>query len=176
VTERMIEADGAELCTEAFGDPADPPILLVMGIGASMLWWEDGFCALLAGGWRFVIRYVSVIEYLVAYARVLAGGERTFDEAAVRELVSRDVARARDFSASATTTTSPTTGARAELQPTALSTPPGALARLRCTEERHSAKTASVVRAGASRAARGGRGDNVLGRSYSDRLAMACSR
>jgi pimeloyl-ACP methyl ester carboxylesterase len=57
VAERMIEANGAELCTESFGRPADPPILLIMGIGASMLWWEEGFCRLLAEGRRFVIRY-----------------------------------------------------------------------------------------------------------------------
>ena len=57
VAERMIEANGVELCTEAFGDPADPPILLIMGIGASMLWWEEGFCRMLADGGRFVIRY-----------------------------------------------------------------------------------------------------------------------
>jgi pimeloyl-ACP methyl ester carboxylesterase len=53
----MIEANGVELCTEPFGDPADPPILLIMGIGASMLWWEEEFCRLLADGGRFVIRY-----------------------------------------------------------------------------------------------------------------------
>jgi pimeloyl-ACP methyl ester carboxylesterase len=57
VTERMIEANGVELCTEPFGAPGDPPVLLVMGVGASMLWWEDGFCWLLAEGGRFVIRY-----------------------------------------------------------------------------------------------------------------------
>ncbi|MBY8882763.1 alpha/beta fold hydrolase [Actinacidiphila acidipaludis] len=57
MTERMVEVDGVELCTESFGDPADPPVLLVMGIGASMLWWEDGFCRMLARGGRFVIRY-----------------------------------------------------------------------------------------------------------------------
>jgi pimeloyl-ACP methyl ester carboxylesterase len=57
MAERMIEANGVELCTEPFGDPVDPPILLVMGIGASMLWWEEGFCRMLAGGGRFVIRY-----------------------------------------------------------------------------------------------------------------------
>jgi pimeloyl-ACP methyl ester carboxylesterase len=57
MTERMVEANGVELCTEAFGDPADSPILLIMGTGASMLWWEDGFCRLLAEGGRFVIRY-----------------------------------------------------------------------------------------------------------------------
>ena len=57
MAERMIEANGVELCTESFGRPADPPILLIMGIGASMLWWEEGFCRLLAEGGRFVIRY-----------------------------------------------------------------------------------------------------------------------
>ena len=57
MAERTIEANGVELCTEPFGDPADPPILLVMGIGASMLWWEEGFCRMLADGGRFVIRY-----------------------------------------------------------------------------------------------------------------------
>jgi pimeloyl-ACP methyl ester carboxylesterase len=199
--ERMIEANGVELCTEPFGDPADPTILLVMGIGASMLWWEEGFCRMLAENRRFVIRYDhrdtgqsvtyepgrpeytgadlvadaagvldaygipaahvvgvsaggafaqqlaldfsdhvlslvlistspatpgdrglpsateqyrrflasaevdwsdrgSVIEYLVGYSRVLAGGVRPFDEAAVRELVRRDVERARDIAAS----------------------------------------------------------------------------
>jgi pimeloyl-ACP methyl ester carboxylesterase len=55
--ERMIEANGVELCTEPFGDPGDPPILLVMGLGASMLWWDEDFCRMLADGGRFVIRY-----------------------------------------------------------------------------------------------------------------------
>ncbi len=200
MTERMIEANGAELCTQAFGDTADPPILLIMGIGASMLWWDDGFCRLLASGGRFVIRYdhrdtgrsvtyevghapytsadlitdaagvldaygipvahlvgvsaggglaqafalehadrvasltlistspalpsarqlpppadaygrfvssatvdwsdaESVIEYLVGYSRMVAGEQRRFDEAATRDLVRRDVHRARDFAA-----------------------------------------------------------------------------
>ena len=40
-----------------FGHPADPAILLIMGSGASMDWWEDKFCARLAAGRRFVIRY-----------------------------------------------------------------------------------------------------------------------
>jgi pimeloyl-ACP methyl ester carboxylesterase len=57
VAERMIEAGGVDLCTEPFGDRADPPILLIMGIGASMLWWEEGFCRMLADRGRFVIRY-----------------------------------------------------------------------------------------------------------------------
>jgi pimeloyl-ACP methyl ester carboxylesterase len=57
VAERVVEANGVELCTESFGDPADPPILLVMGLGASMLWWESDFCRMLADGGRFVVRY-----------------------------------------------------------------------------------------------------------------------
>jgi pimeloyl-ACP methyl ester carboxylesterase len=57
MTERMIQADDVELCAESFGDPGDPPILLIMGIGASMLWWDEAFCRRLAAGGRFVIRY-----------------------------------------------------------------------------------------------------------------------
>jgi pimeloyl-ACP methyl ester carboxylesterase len=53
----MIKANGVQLCCEAFGDPADEPILLVMGTGASMLWWEEDLCRMLAHGGRFVIRY-----------------------------------------------------------------------------------------------------------------------
>ena len=194
----MIEANGVRLCTEPFGEPGDPPILLVTGMGGSMLWWEEGFCRKLADGGRFVIRYdhrdtgrsvtyehgrpgytgadlvadaagvlddyeipgahvvgvsmggalaqllaldfpdrvlslvlistslalggdrglpgssgelgrflaraeadrsdpTSVIEYLVEYSRVLAGGRRPFDEERMRDLVRRDVERARDF-------------------------------------------------------------------------------
>jgi len=200
VAERMIEANGVELCTGPFGDPGHPPVLLIHGIGASMLWWDEGFCRRLADEGRFVIRYDhrdtgrsvtyehgrpgytgadldadavgvldaydlgaahlvgvsagggiaqgvaldlpdrarsltlisttavvpigrdlppptdqfgrfvstarvdwsdpgSVIEYLVDYQRVLAGGERPFDEAAFRDLARRDVERARDFAA-----------------------------------------------------------------------------
>ena len=200
VVERMIEANGVALCTEPFGDPANPPILLVMGIGGSMLWWDADFCRMLADGGRFVIRYdhrdtgrsvtyepghptytgsdlvadaagvldayglpaahivgvsaggafaqllalnfadrvvslvlvstsavttgdralpppteefvrfaatakvnwsdpESVIEYLVGYSRVLNGGQRVFDEAESRDLVRRDVERARSVAA-----------------------------------------------------------------------------
>jgi len=200
VPERMIETNDVELCTEPFGDPADPPVLLVMGVGASMLWWDERFCRMLADGARFVIRYDhrdtgrsvtyepghpgytgadlvadaagvlgayglpsahivgvsaggafaqllaldfadrvrslvlistspatpgnrglpspteefgrfvataevdwsdpdSVIEYLVGYSRVLAGGQRPFDEEASRDLARREVERARNVAA-----------------------------------------------------------------------------
>jgi pimeloyl-ACP methyl ester carboxylesterase len=42
----------------------------------------------------------SVIEYLLGYERMLAGGARPFDEKTWRELVRRDVERARDIAAS----------------------------------------------------------------------------
>lgn len=200
MVERMIETDGIEICTEPFGDPGDPPILLIMGVGGSMLWWQEGFCRMLAEGGRFVIRYdhrdtgrsvsyepgypgytggdlvadaagvldaydipaahivgvsaggafaqllaldfptrvlslvlistspavpgdralpppteefgrfvstarvnwsdaESVIGYLVDYSRVLAGGLRPLDEAGIRDLIRRDVDRARNVAA-----------------------------------------------------------------------------
>jgi hypothetical protein len=55
--ERIIEAHDATICTEVLGDPDDPPLLLVMGMGASMVWWEDGFCQRLTDEGRFLIRY-----------------------------------------------------------------------------------------------------------------------
>jgi pimeloyl-ACP methyl ester carboxylesterase len=200
VAKRMIEANGVELCAESFGRTEDPPVLLIMGISASMLWWPERLCRLLAEG-RFVIRYDhrdtgrsvayepgrppytgadlvadaigvldaygigaahvvgvsaggalaqqvalgfphrvlslviistspatavgrslpsaterftdffvsaevdwsdrgSAIEHLVGYQRMLAGGIRPFDEAGWRELIARDVERARDIAAS----------------------------------------------------------------------------
>jgi pimeloyl-ACP methyl ester carboxylesterase len=57
VSERIIAADGAEICTEAFGDAGDPAVLLIMGQMASMLWWPERFCERLAATGRFVIRY-----------------------------------------------------------------------------------------------------------------------
>jgi pimeloyl-ACP methyl ester carboxylesterase len=55
--ERMITFDGIELCAETFGGRSAPPILLIMGMGASMIWWHDDFCRMLAAGGTFVIRY-----------------------------------------------------------------------------------------------------------------------
>jgi pimeloyl-ACP methyl ester carboxylesterase len=57
VSERVIHADSVELATQAFGDPTHPPVLLIMGIMASMLWWPDAFCARLAQRGRHVVRY-----------------------------------------------------------------------------------------------------------------------
>ncbi|HEY4276615.1 MAG TPA: alpha/beta fold hydrolase [Conexibacter sp.] len=57
MTERTIQVNGVELCTEPFGDPRGRPLLLVQGLGASMLWWDEGLCRTLSAAGRFVIRY-----------------------------------------------------------------------------------------------------------------------
>jgi pimeloyl-ACP methyl ester carboxylesterase len=55
--ERIVRANGVDLCVQPFGDRADPPILLIMGGASSMDWWEEGLCERLMAGSRFVIRY-----------------------------------------------------------------------------------------------------------------------
>jgi len=57
VSERILNINGVEICAESFGDAGDPPILLIMGAMASMVWWDAEFCRKLAARGRFVIRY-----------------------------------------------------------------------------------------------------------------------
>jgi len=52
-----VTTNGATLHAETFGDPGDPPVLLIMGAMASGIWWPDDFYRQLAGRGRFVIRY-----------------------------------------------------------------------------------------------------------------------
>jgi pimeloyl-ACP methyl ester carboxylesterase len=57
MTELMADVNGIRLCYEEFGDPAAPPMLLIMGLGGPMIWWDDEFCeALVVRGYR-VIRF-----------------------------------------------------------------------------------------------------------------------
>ncbi|WP_410596872.1 alpha/beta fold hydrolase [Amycolatopsis sp. lyj-23] len=51
------QANGLELEYDTFGDPAAPPLVLVMGLGAQMITWEEDFCELLAGRGFYVVRY-----------------------------------------------------------------------------------------------------------------------
>ena len=53
----FAEAGGVRLCVQTFGDPCDPAILLISGMSASIDWWDEDFCARLAAGLRYVIRY-----------------------------------------------------------------------------------------------------------------------
>ncbi|MFI6504795.1 alpha/beta hydrolase [Nonomuraea typhae] len=56
-TERWIESNGVRLWCETLGDPGDPAILLVMGLGAQGTAWPYDFCEMLRAGGRYVIRY-----------------------------------------------------------------------------------------------------------------------
>ncbi|MDQ1051147.1 alpha/beta fold hydrolase [Streptomyces sp. V4I2] len=190
--EQLLKINGTELCVETFGDRATPPIMLVAGSAASMLWWDAELCEQIAARGRFVVRYdhrdtgrsacyppgqpaysftdltldvlgiqdvsgierahvvcqsmfggiglmlgvdhpdrvasltfvssstgaddlpppssdlampaepdasdaAAVVEYVVAASRAYAGGSPYFDEAEIRALVERDVARARSY-------------------------------------------------------------------------------
>ena len=55
--QRVLEANGVELCVETFGSPTDPAILLIAGASASMLWWDAELCERIASHDRFVVRY-----------------------------------------------------------------------------------------------------------------------
>ena len=48
---------GIEICHESFGDPADPAVLLMHGLGSQLLVWEEGLCRLLADTGLHVVRY-----------------------------------------------------------------------------------------------------------------------
>lgn len=56
-TEKIVDIGHAQLQTQAFGDPSNPPLLLIMGVMSSMLWWPERFCEELAAQRRYVIRY-----------------------------------------------------------------------------------------------------------------------
>jgi pimeloyl-ACP methyl ester carboxylesterase len=48
---------GIKICYQTFGDPSGQPLLLVMGLGGPMTWWDPEFCRMLAERGFFVIRY-----------------------------------------------------------------------------------------------------------------------
>jgi pimeloyl-ACP methyl ester carboxylesterase len=48
---------GITLCYERFGDPDDPPILLVMGLATQMIGWHEDFCEELADRGFHVARF-----------------------------------------------------------------------------------------------------------------------
>jgi pimeloyl-ACP methyl ester carboxylesterase len=56
--ERFVDVGrGIELCYETIGDPSDPPLLLVMGLGMQLIAWPDEFCNQLAGRGFQVVRF-----------------------------------------------------------------------------------------------------------------------
>jgi pimeloyl-ACP methyl ester carboxylesterase len=55
--EAYVKTNGIELCYDTFGDRKSPPILLIMGLAAQMIAWDDGFCDLLAARGYHVVRF-----------------------------------------------------------------------------------------------------------------------
>jgi len=55
--EERASVNGIELCYETFGAPEDPALLLIMGLGGQMIWWDDELCRLLAAEGFHVIRF-----------------------------------------------------------------------------------------------------------------------
>ena len=54
--ERSARVGELELVYETFGDPRDPAVLLIMGLGSQMIYWPEELCERLAAH-RFVIRF-----------------------------------------------------------------------------------------------------------------------
>jgi pimeloyl-ACP methyl ester carboxylesterase len=59
ISEEMVAlvGRGIELCYQTFGDPDGEPVLLIMGLGGPMTWWDPDFCSMLALRGFYVIRY-----------------------------------------------------------------------------------------------------------------------
>jgi pimeloyl-ACP methyl ester carboxylesterase len=52
-----VEANGIEIVYDTFGDPGAPPLLLISGLSAQMISWEEEFCTQLAGRGYWLIRF-----------------------------------------------------------------------------------------------------------------------
>ena len=52
-----VTTNGIEIVYDTFGDPATPPMVLIMGLGTQMIAWEEEFCQMVAGHGYWVIRF-----------------------------------------------------------------------------------------------------------------------
>ncbi len=57
MAEQRAQVGTVELAYETLGDPADPALLLVMGLGMQLIHWDRELCELLAGRGFHVIRF-----------------------------------------------------------------------------------------------------------------------
>jgi pimeloyl-ACP methyl ester carboxylesterase len=55
--ERTIAANGIEIAYQEIGDPGGEPLLLIMGLAAQMIVWEEELCAMLAERGFRVVRF-----------------------------------------------------------------------------------------------------------------------
>ncbi len=56
-TEALANVGALQICYQTFGEKSDPPLLLIMGLGAQMIVWEDDFCVALAARGYWVVRF-----------------------------------------------------------------------------------------------------------------------
>lgn len=52
-----LSANGLTIEYDSFGTSSNPPVLLVMGLGSQMIFWEEEFCEALAARHRYVVRF-----------------------------------------------------------------------------------------------------------------------
>ena len=57
MTEQLASANGIEIAYETIGDPSNPPLLLVMGLGMQLIHWDLELCEQLAEQGFHVIRF-----------------------------------------------------------------------------------------------------------------------
>jgi pimeloyl-ACP methyl ester carboxylesterase len=57
MTEERAPANGIEIVHETIGDPSDPPLLLVMGLGMQLIHWDRELCEQIAARGFRVIRF-----------------------------------------------------------------------------------------------------------------------
>jgi pimeloyl-ACP methyl ester carboxylesterase len=55
--EKLIDTNSIQLNYDSFGYQSDPPILLIMGLATQMIYWDEGFCRMLAAQGFWVIRF-----------------------------------------------------------------------------------------------------------------------
>lgn len=52
-----ISANNIQIEYETFGNPSSPPLLLIIGLGGQLIFWEESFCRKLAEAGLYVIRF-----------------------------------------------------------------------------------------------------------------------
>ncbi len=83
-----ITANGIQIEYETFGDKSAPALLMIMGLGAQMIHWDERFCQQLAEKGHYVIRFdnrdiglstkfedAGVPDVMAAYSAFLEGKE-----------------------------------------------------------------------------------------------------
>ncbi len=55
--ETSVKVGEVDITYDTFGDPANPPMLLIMGLSSQMIFWDEAFCRELATQGYWVIRF-----------------------------------------------------------------------------------------------------------------------